>query len=327
MISERGFMKEINFNSPTCKDTLLTGLNFYSQHYGPADSKKWALKWLSENDEETLKRVLNAKDHQFSNRGFLCRMICNGLVLSENEEQKLREFFRNIVVEEQQKALPVEKEKTKVPNRIIFQIEDKVDDILSGKEAINDIVIGDSKKERAEAVSWCSKEIIEIHESIDKLNSIINLINTVKTACETPTVVEVKPKKTPTLTPRQSNHKQAINAVKNISLLKKLEEFSITGLSPIKIPGASFLVFYNEKYRSINVVNSSTKIGVSLEGKTLSQVGTSSFTARVSDPRFFFDTFKTKGIDKALDCIKTKRNPLSSFRLTTSMILIECKDC
>lgn len=250
-------IKDIDFKDTGCTDTLASGLNYYSQYNDYKDSKKWALDWLKVHLPDEYDRLKDEKEHKFSNRGFVCRMMKNGLVLSEQQKQNLAKFFINMTttvpeIEEQDTAAPKRKPVEKV-NTVIFQMENVVDDILTDSEP-KPVTVPVDKAQLAEAQAWLEKEIIEAQEQVEKHKTILEHLTSVYERCG-----GIKSKLSPSKPKAKAKAKETVatinvdkaKAVKTMTYQKKDAELGIESLSPARLVGAKAAILYNTKYRTL----------------------------------------------------------------------------
>lgn len=248
-------MKDINFNSATNSNhTLASGLAFYSANYGFEHSKTWSLEWIKTHLPEEYERLKTAKEYHFSNRGFVCRMIKNGLKVDQELTTKLVKFFKEISTEPKvinKDEVPPTRSKTKPVNQIIFQMEDVVDAILSDGEP-KPVEIPVDKAQLAEAQAWLEKQIIDAQEQVEKQKAILEQLTSVFERCGgiKNKIVPAKPKAKPKETPATLNADKA-KAVKTMTYQKKDEELGIESLSPARLVGAKAAILYNTKYRTL----------------------------------------------------------------------------
>lgn len=248
--------KEIDFK--TSNHTLITGLNHYSASFDPTHSKKWSLEWIKDNLPEELDRLSKENETKFSNRGFVCRMIKNGLQVSDKQKADLAKFFKGIIsdpVEEKQidDTAPKRKPAEKV-NSIIFQMEDVIDAILSDNEP-NTVEIPVDKAQLREAQAWLEKEIIEVQDQVkkqqailDQLSSVFQRVGGIKEKLVMPIrkVTKVKDDKT-SLTADKAK------AVKTMKPLKGDPTLKLETLSPARIVGAKQVMTYTPKYKIVSI--------------------------------------------------------------------------
>ena len=320
--------KEINFKDPGCAHTLTSALNYYSLNFDFKDSKKWSLEWIKTHLPDEYDRLKDEKEHKFSNRGFVCRMWKNGLVLSDKQKHDLTKFFLNMPttlpeVDERATVAPVPKRKSvEKANTVIFQMDDVVDAILSNNEP-KPIVVPVDKAQLTEAQAWLEKQIIETQEQVEKQKAILEQLTSVFERCGgikskiSPAKPKVKPKET-----ASTLNADKAKAAKTMKYQKRDEELGIDSLSPVRLVGAKEAMLYNTKYRTLIRF-------VAKPGETLSVSGTSirnhdeekSTSKTVRKPK---DFFAVADIWNAYGLLKTTERKASA-RVSSEMMIIETK--
>lgn len=321
--------KEINFKDPGCTDTLASGLNYYSQHFDFKDSKKWALEWLKNHLPDEYDRLKDEKEHKFSNRGFVCRMCKNGLVLSDQQKHDLTKFFLNMpttvseVVERDTSPSPKRKP-AEVVNPVIFQMEDVVDAILSDKEP-KPVEIPIDKSKLNEAQAWLEKEIIDAQEQVEKQKAILEQLTSVYERCGGIKSKLAAPK--PKAKPKVKETTAAINAdkakaIKTLNYKKKDEETGIESLSPARLVGAKEALIYNTKYRTVVHFVAKPGEGLAVSGSSIRNHDDAKSTSKtVRKPK---DFFAVSDRWKAFDLLKTAERKASTF-VSSEMMIIEVR--
>lgn len=291
---------DINFNDPNCTHTLASGLSHYSNEFGFEHSKKWALDWIKDAMPAEYERLKNAKDTLFSNRGFVCRMIKNGLKVSPEQTLKLVEFFRGINTDPKpvEKAEePRNKKAVSQVNQIIFQLEDVVDAILSDGEP-STVTVPVDPKQIKEAQAWIEKEAIEAAEQISKHQAILAQLESVYERCGGIKSKLVKPAAKPAAKAKP-DHADKAKAVKTMTYQKEDTELKVTSLSPAKLVGAKKALLYNTKHRTVCVY-------AAKPGQTLSVSGSS-----------------IRGADESKSYSKVVRKPAEFFAVANRMAAAE----
>lgn len=317
--------KEINFKDPGCTYTLASGLNHYSQNFDFKDSKKWALEWIKTHLPDEYERLKDEKEHKFSNRGFVCRMWKNGLVLSDQQKHDLAKFFLNMptTVPEVEERDPAPKRKpAEKMNTIIFQMEDVVDAILSDNEP-KPVEVPVDKAQLTEAQAWLEKQIIDAQEQVEKQKAILEQLTSVFERCGgiKNKIAPAKPKAKPKETPATLNADKA-KAVKTMTYQKKDEELGIESLSPARLVGAKAAILYNTKYRTL--LRFVAKPGESLvvSGSSIRNHDEEKSTSKkVRKPK---DFFAVNDRWKAYDLLKTTERKATTH-VSSEMMIIETK--
>lgn len=286
-------IKEPNFKEVTMN--LAGALNFYSTHFSFSDSKKWALEWLYDNDPEQAQRLQGVKEHTFSNRGYLCRMISRGYPLDKSiVDDKILKFFRNIQIDSipvQEKIVPKKKTEKADPeqtNSIIFQLEDVVDAILSQKD-IPDVMIPVDASQLKIAKSWIEKELVEAQEALRQQELIIQNLQSVYERCGG--VIEaVKKEKIAQKTQKTQINKPSSNTavLKNLRYSKGDEASEVKSISPLKIIGAKKLLTYNTETRIATLYVALDKNGLTVSGSSIKGFDEEkSYSQKIRKPELF----------------------------------------
>lgn len=315
-------------NEPNFKDTdisLINGLRFYNEHCNFSHSKAYALEWIKTHLPDEYERLKDEKEHKFSNRGFVCRMWKNGLVLSDQQKHDLAKFFLNMptTVPEVEERDPAPKRKpAEKMNTIIFQMEDVVDAILSDNEP-KPVEVPVDKAQLTEAQAWLEKQIIDAQEQVEKQKAILEQLTSVYERCGgiKNKIAPAKPKAKPKETPATLNADKA-KAVKTMTYQKKDEELGIESLSPARLVGAKAAILYNTKYRTLLRF-------VAKPGETLVVSGSSirnhdeekSTSKKVRKPK---DFFAVNDRWKAYDLLKTTERKATTH-VSSEMMIIETK--
>lgn len=100
---------------------IAENLEWYKRYFDSSQSKKWALKWLS--NHPTLKEHLDdfkKMNHSwYGTKGFVCRMISNGLKVDESS--LVQQFQNNLKMLEE---IPAPPKKEEIPPAKITNRED-----------------------------------------------------------------------------------------------------------------------------------------------------------------------------------------------------------
>lgn len=304
-------MKDLIFTNDD-QITLVAGLNHYSQSSDFKDSKKWALEWIKQHIPDEFERLQDAKEHLFSNRGFVCRMIERGFKVSDDQRQALVKFFKNIVtnkttkneITEMPKRLPAER-----VNEVIFQLEDIIDQILADEEP-NQLKLPVDKAQLTAAQSWIEQQMVDAQEMVAKHQAILDQLENAYTRCGGVKDKIVSQAKSSKVKKSDLTAEKAA-AAKSMKYQKKDDELKIESLSPARIVGAKEVMVFNTKYRTLTHY-------VAEEGKTLKVSHSSirnadaktSVSKKIRKPDEFFSS---KDIWKAYGLVKTTAQAAKSL--------------
>ena len=319
--------KEINFKDAGCTYTLASGLNHYSQNFDFKDSKKWSLEWIKTHLPDEYERLKDEKEHKFSNRGFVCRMWKNGLVLSDQQKHDLMKFFLNMPTTvpeaEDRDTTPSPKRKpVEVVNTVIFQMDDVIDAILSDQEP-KPVEIPVDKSKLNEAQAWLEKQIIDAQEQVEKQKAILEQLTSVYERCGgiKSKLAPAKPKVKPKETPATLNADKA-KAIKTMTYQKKDEETGVESLSPARLVGAKAAIIYNTKYRTLMRFVAKPGEVLAVSGSSIrNHDETKSTSKKVRKPKDFF------AVDdrwKAYDLLKTTERKATTH-VSSEMMIIEVR--
>lgn len=314
-------MKDIDFNDPKCTMSLASGLALYSAYCGFEQSKQWAMDWIKVNLPDEYERLKNAKDTQFSNRGYLCRMIKHGLKVSPEQIQKLIDFFKAIKSDPKIQDEPEEPRNKKVAkpvNQIIFQLEDVVDAILSDNEP-DAVTIPVDNKQVKEAIEWIEKEVIEANEQIKKHQAILAQLESVYERCGGIKTKLAKPVVKNTVKVKPA-HADKAKAAKTMSYQKEDVELKLTSLSPAKLVGAKQALLYNTKQRTVCVYTAKPGQTLSVSASSIRGIDeTKSYAKIIRKPAEFFATANRF---KAAETLNSKPRNLGAH-VSDCMLIIE----
>lgn len=314
---------EPNFKDASCTSTLLTGLNHYSQNFDFTDSKKWALEWIQIHLPDEYDRLKNEKEQKFSNRGFVCRMMKNGLVLSEDQKRDLAKFFLNMPTTMPEVAVrnttTLKRKHNEKVNTIIFQMEDVVDAILSDNEP-EPVTVPVDKAQIAEAQAWLEKQIIDTQEQLEKQKAILEQLTSVYERCGgvkskiKPSQSKTKPKETPA-----SLNAEKSKAIKNVTYQKNDEELGLESLSPARLIGAKAVMLFNTKSRIVSRFVAKPGETLKLSGSSLRNHDEEKSTSKkIRKPKEFF---AVKDRWEAYDLLKTTERKAATHINSETMII------
>lgn len=317
-------IKEPDFNSPLCKDSLIESLYFYRLNFDQKDSKKWALEWIQKNLPDQYERLKDVKEDAFSNRGFVCRMMENGFQFTEKQINELSKFFKSIHVpvkdEEKENQIDVtpskEIYKELKANSIIFQLEDFVDSVIS-ETTPPEINITTDINQISEAKTWIEKEIIEAESQLTKYQEIIKKFQEVYSRCGG--INEVLRKKEFLKKDSMPTTKEINKAVKTIKYKKEDSQLDLKSVNITKIVGAKKAILFNTKYKTCSIFYASNDGTLTLSGSSIHGYDDEkSFRRIIKNPKQFF---KLPDVYKAFELEKTTLNKVTS-RISNDIMII-----
>jgi hypothetical protein len=283
---------------------LINGLNFYAKNHDTADSKKWALAWLKKNHPELGKKLAGLKDYYFINRGFLCRMIDRGFVLSPEQYDSLFAFFKELadIKQEAEKPLDVRpaSKTSNIPTCKINVCMQSLDDVIEAameEKAIPALKLSDKKAEVQEVADYCERTIAEMNDHKEYYDrSTIKKLKPVLSKCQEQALAVLKTlesKKTIAVLPKKVNPSAM---VKNVRFQKEDKQLGLKSVSMLSVVGARKMYAYDTKNRKLRVYVSNSAQGFVFSGTTLKNFDPhKSVCKTVRKPEKFFAQF-TKGI-------------------------------
>lgn len=282
---------------------LINGLNFYSKNHDSADSKKWALAWLKKTHPEIGKKLAGLKDFRFANRGYLCRMIDRGFVLSPDQDEALLAFFKQLTTIKQEAEKPAEPKpapKIKIPvlkvNPCMQSLDDVTEAVMEGK-APPTLKLTDKKAEVQGVVDYCNRIIAEMTDYKEYYAlSTISSLKPVLRKCRDQALTMIKTlesKKTIAVVPMRVN---PTAMVKDVRFQKEDVLLGLKSVSMPSIIGARKMYAYDTKARKLRVYVSNSAQGFMFSGTTLKNFDPAKSVCKtIRKPEAFFAQF-AKGI-------------------------------
>lgn len=316
--------KDINFNSTSCNHTLTSALTHYSQTFDAKDSKRWALEWIKQNLPDEYDRLEGAKESQFSNRGFVCRMIKMGYKATPEQVNSLIQFFTKIETDSLPKNDSVEVKHRPVEkvNTIIFQLEDIIDQVLSD-DSPNTLNIPTDKSQIVPALSWIEKQIIDTQEQISKQQAILAQLESAHQRCGgVKEIKEVKTRVKPVKDPKAALIVEKSNAAKTMKFLKRDDAIGVESLSPAKIVGATEVLIFNTKYRQMIRYRAEVGKVLGVNRSTITNVDAKKSSSKII--RKPLELFSMGDIWKGFELIKTTPREVSS-RVSEVCLIVAVK--
>jgi hypothetical protein len=293
--NEKFVGKEPKFTGEITDSELASALTWYSQNKSTKDSKKFVIDYFKKKLKITgVAAVLKGKSSQF---GFICRVITNGGVLTDER----KEWFEKQVAQIKEELAKVQAEEViedikKGPNiqdrirmkadECIGELEGQIDDMIITKfsktsspfsvfhtMSIKSVhlksILEWSKKKRAEfdeVISTEDKELKEAYSNFSKtdLKKIIAYCDQVILDCNKVSETSAtgrKPRKKKVKTPEQLTAK--------VKYCQEFKELSLTSVEAKSIIGCMQLWVYNTKQRKLGVYNASDAGGLSIKGSSI----------------------------------------------------------
>ena len=100
--------------------TILNNISWYNLYFDQKKSKDWAIEWISQHPKLShFKKRFKSMPHQwYGNKGFICRMVANGLQLSEKHQKSLEKSFLEFL-----EMLPEEVEPAETPQPVVVKYD------------------------------------------------------------------------------------------------------------------------------------------------------------------------------------------------------------
>ena len=125
--------------------------------------------------------------------------------------------------------------------------------------------------------------------------------------------------------PRKKKVQTADKQVKSLNYLSESDEYAITSVSPVQIPGSKKVYTFNIKYRKLTVYECNSTDGIFVKGSTLKNFDESrSYSMTLRKPNDILNAIVTqteKRSHKIIDELKTKRKPANGRVNDQTLIL------
>lgn len=319
-------IKEIDFTDVNCKHTLVTALTFYGDNFDFKKSKEWALVWVKENMPDEYDSLKSVSETSFSNRGFVCRMMKNGLTLTSDQYTSLVNFFKGLAVKnpvvESDDPLPVKSvRKASKVNTVIFQLEDVIDAILSDSD-IPQINISTEKSILDESMEWIEAQIIEAHEQMLKQEAIIKQLESAHLRCGGVKESILKTRKPVVKDTKSDITTDKASAAKTMKYMKKDDTLGLVSMSPAKLVGAKEALLYNVKRRQVIRYVAEAGLTLTVSHSSVRNIDPNKSTCKIiRKPNEFF---AISNLWQAYELIKTTpRSP--GTHVSEDVIIIDVK--
>ena len=125
--------------------------------------------------------------------------------------------------------------------------------------------------------------------------------------------------------PRKKKVQTADKQVKSLNYLTESDEYAVTSVSPVQIPGSRKVYVFNIKYRKLTVYECDSTDGIFVKGSTLKNFDDKrSYSMTLRKPNDILNAIVTqteKRSQKILDQLKTKRKPANGRMNDNTLIL------
>lgn len=307
---------------------LIKALNYYSNNHDFTDSKNWAIVWLRKNHPDLAKKLVGLKDHHFSNRGFLCRMMERGYDFSSEQKDDLLKYFQGLTQikqEDDENTAPEVRRSVCKINPCMQSLDDVVEAVLEGKNPPN-LVLNGRKSDVQEVVDYCNKIIAEMtdfkeyysHETISRLKPIL-------CKCRDQGLGVIKALESKK-TPKKIN---PVAMVKNVRFQKDDKHLGIKSVAITSVIGARKMYAYDTKTRKLRVYVSNSAQGFMFSGTTLKNFDPlKSVCKTIRKPEEFFAKFNDgitiSSLNRAFKELTTVESKiLSGGRFNENLIVLK----
>lgn len=293
--NEKFVGKEPKFTDEVTDSELASALSWYAQNKSNKDSQKYTSDYFKKKLKLTgVSSILKGKPSQI---GFICRLVMNGAVLSEDRQEwfqkqidalknELNVFQSKEIIEDVKKGPNIQDRIRMKSEECIGELEGQIDDLIVAKFSktvspysvfhtmnmksvhVKSILEWVKKKrsEFEEVVNTTDKDLKEGYSNFSKtdLKKIISYCDQVILDCgkvnET-SLVGRKPRKKKAKTPEQLTAK--------VKYCQEFKELNLTSVDIKSIIGSMQVWVYNTKQRKLGVYNASDAGGLTIKGSSL----------------------------------------------------------
>lgn len=324
------------------KIDLIRGLGWYANNSEKSFSRAWALEWLSRVDPAQAKRLNNAPDSAFSNRGYICRMMNRGFEANEKLVNDLKKFFNEIQVSDKVAIQPVQaSEKPKIVpvkklpiNTSMSSLDGALMNCIRGKWD-NTFEFSHVNRKDLEFVHAYAKALLKDfndHREDYVLAHIVAMRPVLKKAIEEIDKLVAHIDKNKTRVAVTAPKK--INPATMIKLVKYQKEdvaLKLKSVALSSVIGCKKLYVYDVSKRRIMCFQASTAQGLVFSGTTIKNWDPSKSTGKtVRKPEEFFAPFVETGslsvINKLYADIKGKATPILTGRTNDTLIFLKASE-
>jgi len=300
------------------KILLSKGLTYYSYNFNYDDSKKWALEWVKINLPDLYKPLSDVSANSFSNRGFVCRLIIQGLKITDKQMTQLKEFFDFLILNKNNdntddKQSLLLKKVTPIGNPLIGQLQEIEDHIIANENYTQFDIFRANRKQCEDAKNWIEKETIEINEQINQLKNIDEQL-------QLALIKLSHNEKTIKINNSNNNNKQIMKTVKYLPIYKPL---NLKSINPIRILEAKKVFIFNVSNNTAFVYIANDRQKLTIQGSSIRNFNPQiSFKRKIRNPNLFFEEcIKTSPFDEIMNQ-KTKiyYDPISLLSLNTIIV-------
>lgn len=289
------------------KSNMIKGLNYYAYVHDIAKSREWALKWVKEQKPELYNVLTKAKDFDFENRGFVCRMIERGFCLTEKQELQHSHFFtklaeKMIAIKNEPKSklkLDTEEVKSVKPinkiNQCLIILDGAIQDAIEDKPY--EIRASDNKEELKQLIEYCNTNLQEMRDNAEfyipatlkKLRTIYNEYKDYATKA----LVALTSNTTRMKAPVKATALNPAKMTRSVKYMKSFNELKLVSIPPTGVIGGKKLYAYDVVTRKLRSYVSNADAGFMFSGTSLRNFDPIKSTAKtIRNPEAFFSRFK-----------------------------------
>lgn len=341
---------EPKFSTELSQMDLSKALSWYSQNKDSKDSQKYASDYFKKKFKMNISDATKSKPPTF---GFMCRIILNGGILSQKDQEWFDSEIEDVKKKVSSKSATEDKTtKVNVPN-IQDRIREKASECVGELEGLIDILIDSRftenvspysvmhtseikgvhtkyvvdrfKKVRAEydsVINTADPEIKEGYSNFKKtdLKKLITFCDQVILDANKISGEAVKSRK-----PRKRKVKTVEQLTAKVKICQEFKELNLTSIDIKSIIGTMQLWVYNTKTRKLGVYHASDAGGLSIKGSTLQNYSEDkSIQKKLRKPEVTLPEILKGGkvyLRNAIDGVKAVASPLSG-RLNEDTILL-----
>ena len=292
--NEKFVGKEPKFTGEITDSEIGSALSWYSQNKSSKDSQKYANDFFKKKFKVDALSVIKTKPQQI---GFICRMVTNGAVLSDERQKWFDEQINGIreviaktqtteVLEKVKKGPNIQDRIREKANECIGELEGQIDTLIATKFSANvtpyaimhTMTIKDAqvrfildwvknkRSEFDEVLTTDDKDLKEGYSNFSKaeLKKIVAYCDQVILDC-----AKVSQKSASVRKPRKKKLKTPEQLTSKVKYCQEFQEMSLTSVDIKSIIGCMQLWVYNTKQRKLGVYNASDAGGLSIKGSSI----------------------------------------------------------
>jgi len=345
------------------KKTLSRALNFYNYYLNTDDYFPIIEEYVKSTDrpdnKTTLKMIRKApKCIELVSCGKLARMMNLGMPKFHNNVDygvEVEKYLRKIST-----LVPVERNTTKdtkkkvsvydimqerIREGVLVRMDEMLDEwILNSTTKISKINVGSLLKNVNAPISslgivvnWIEKQRAELIEARDKTchDSVEGYSYLSKPAIkkrialldEMLNDVEIyKSTKKTSRKPRKTKEKSVDKLVEKMNYLKSSPDYGVASINPIKIIGSTKVYLFNEKYRKLTVLSTTSLSGLSVKGTTIRDYDEkNSFSLKIRKPEEILPIIVSKTERQITNVLKklTTKKTSANGRVNDNTIILK----